>query len=134
VESPPPRHHPAGADRSLPSARLGLRRPAGLGLRPDRCPHPRHPRHLPRRRAAARRRPRLHRRRRRCSPALPPLQNEVTPGRRAANRAHSAIQRLVERGIATLKNWRVLTRVRASPERVTTYARVILTLEQRTRS
>lgn len=60
--------------------------------------------------------------------------NEFTPGRKAANRAHSAIRCLVERGIATLKNWRVLTRVRASPERVTTYARAILTLEQRTRS
>lgn len=60
--------------------------------------------------------------------------NEFTPGRRAANRAHSAVRCLVERGIATLKNWRVLTRVRASPERVTHYARAILTLEQRTRS
>ncbi|MGZ3146567.1 transposase [Lentzea chajnantorensis] len=60
--------------------------------------------------------------------------NEFTPGQRAANRAHSALRCLVERGIATLKNWRVLTRVRASPHRVTTYAHAILTLEQHTRS
>ncbi|WP_408610620.1 transposase family protein [Lentzea terrae] len=55
------------------------------------------------------------------------------PRQPAANRAHSANHCLVERGIATLKNWRVLTRVRVSPHRVTHYARAILTLELKMR-
>jgi len=59
---------------------------------------------------------------------------ELGPSYKAANNAHSALRCRVERGIATLKNWRVLTRVRTSPEQVTHYARAILVLEQQTRS
>lgn len=59
---------------------------------------------------------------------------ELGPSYKAANNAHAAVRCRVERGFATLKAWRVLTRVRASPERVTHYARAILVLEQHTRS
>ena len=53
---------------------------------------------------------------------------ELGPACKAANNAHAAVRCRVERGFATLKAWRVLTRVRASPERVTHYARAILIL------
>jgi hypothetical protein len=57
----------------------------------------------------------------------------LAPSYKDANRAHSALRCRVEHAFATLKNWRVLTRVRASPDRVTHYARAILVLERDTR-
>lgn len=59
---------------------------------------------------------------------------QLGPAYQAANNAHSALRCHVEHGFARLKNWRVLTRVRASTHRVTTYVHAILVLEQNTRS
>jgi hypothetical protein len=57
----------------------------------------------------------------------PPL----TPGQKAANHAHATLRGPGERGFATLKTWRILTRVRACPYRITTIAKAILTLQHR---
>jgi DDE superfamily endonuclease len=57
----------------------------------------------------------------------PPL----TPGQKTANQAHNALRGIGERGFATLKAWRILTRVRACPYRITNIAKAILTLEHR---
>lgn len=46
-----------------------------------------------------------------------------------ANKVHSAIRSRGERGFATLKTWKILTRVRACPRRVGPLAQAILTLE-----
>jgi hypothetical protein len=54
------------------------------------------------------------------------------PMYKAANHAHAALRCLGERGFAELKTWRVLTRVRASTDRVTHYARAILHLNHTT--
>lgn len=54
---------------------------------------------------------------------------ELPEGRKTANTAHAQIRGLGERGFATLKNWRVLTRARCSTHRVTTLAKAIHTLE-----
>lgn len=51
------------------------------------------------------------------------------PMYKAANNAHSMLRCHAERGFATLKAWRVLTRVRTGTERVTHYAKAILHLE-----
>jgi hypothetical protein len=46
-----------------------------------------------------------------------------------ANTAHARIRCRGERGFATLKNWRILHRVRSSTHHITTLAQAILTLE-----
>lgn len=48
---------------------------------------------------------------------------------RDANRALATIRARGERGFATLKNWKILTRVRACPRRIGPIAQAILTLE-----
>ncbi len=48
---------------------------------------------------------------------------------RDANRIHAAIRARGEQGFATLKNWKVLIRVRTCPQRVGPIAQAILTLE-----
>ncbi|AXB43864.1 transposase family protein [Amycolatopsis albispora] len=54
---------------------------------------------------------------------------ELGPAYKAANNALARVRSRGERGFATLKNWRVLTRARCSTHRVTTLAHAILTLE-----
>ncbi|WET78543.1 transposase family protein [Amycolatopsis sp. QT-25] len=51
------------------------------------------------------------------------------PAYTQANTTLAAVRGRGERGFATLKNWRVLTRVRTSTHRVTALAKAILTLE-----
>lgn len=53
----------------------------------------------------------------------------LPPAYKAANQAHSAARAPGERGFATLKAWRVFTRVRCCPHRITTLAKAVLTLE-----
>lgn len=73
-----------------------------------------------------------------ASPVITPYKNtrnqyipkrELSEGRQAANTAHTKVRAPGERGFATLKTWRILTRVRCSTHRVTTLAKAILTLE-----
>jgi DDE superfamily endonuclease len=52
---------------------------------------------------------------------------DLPEGRTTANTAHAQIRGLGERGFATLKNWRILSRARCSTHRVTTHAKAILT-------
>lgn len=53
----------------------------------------------------------------------------LTKPYRDANTTHARIRCRGERGFATLKNWHILHRVRASTHTVTTLAKAILTLE-----
>lgn len=53
----------------------------------------------------------------------------LAPAYQAANKALSATRGRGERGFATLKNWRIFTRVRACPHRVTNLAKAVLVLE-----
>ncbi len=57
-----------------------------------------------------------------------PLQ-ELTPTDRARNRALAAARAPVERGVARLKSWRIFRRSRCSPNRMTSIAKAVLTLE-----
>jgi transposase len=54
---------------------------------------------------------------------------QLTPARRACNRAHSALRNRGERGFATLKTWRILRRLRCCPWRAEHIVRAILVLE-----
>lgn len=54
---------------------------------------------------------------------------ELNPGQRVANTALARVRAPGERGFATLKAWRILTRVRCSPHHVTALAKAIHTLE-----
>jgi hypothetical protein len=46
------------------------------------------------------------------------------------NRALAAARAPVERGVARLKSWRIFRRSRGSPNRMTSIAKAILTLER----
>ncbi|MFB7553260.1 transposase family protein [Streptomyces sp. NPDC056154] len=58
-----------------------------------------------------------------------PLQ-ELTPTEKTLNRALAAARAPVERGVASLKSWRIFRRSRCSPNRMTSIAKAILTLER----
>ncbi|MEV5646536.1 transposase family protein, partial [Streptomyces flaveolus] len=58
-----------------------------------------------------------------------PLQ-ELTPTEKTRNRALATARAPVERGVARLKSWRIFRRSRCSPNRMTSIAKAILTLEQ----
>ncbi|WP_406158567.1 transposase family protein [Streptomyces canus] len=58
-----------------------------------------------------------------------PLQ-ELTPTDKARNRALAAARAPVERGVARLNSWRIFRRSRCSPNRMTSIAKAILTLER----
>jgi hypothetical protein len=47
---------------------------------------------------------------------------------RAVNRAHAKIRALGEQAMATLKNWRLLRKVRCCPHRITAIVAAVLTL------
>ena len=58
-----------------------------------------------------------------------PLQ-ELTLTEKTLNRALAAARAPVERGVARLKSWRIFRRSRCSPNRMTSIAKAILTLER----
>ncbi|WP_374986112.1 transposase family protein [Streptomyces fradiae] len=58
-----------------------------------------------------------------------PLQ-ELTPTEKTVNRALAAARAPVERGVASLKSWRIFRRARCSPNRMTSIAKAVLTLER----
>lgn len=51
-------------------------------------------------------------------------------GQRSLNRAHARFRYPVERGVATLKRWRIFRRARCSPNWLTSAAEAVLTLER----
>ncbi|MEW2077145.1 transposase family protein [Streptomyces sp. NPDC013433] len=59
----------------------------------------------------------------------PPL-GEFTPAQRTVNRALSAARAPVERGVARLKSWRIFRRARCGPNRLSSIAAAVLTLER----
>lgn len=61
---------------------------------------------------------------------LPYKGRRLPDGYRDANRTHAATRTRGEQGFATLKHWKILTRVRTCPRRVGPIAQAILTLEQ----
>ncbi len=58
-----------------------------------------------------------------------PLQ-DLTPTEKTVNRALAEARAPVERGVARLKSWRIFRRSRCSPNRMTSIAKAILTLER----
>ncbi|SDE24326.1 IS5/IS1182 family transposase [Streptomyces prasinopilosus] len=58
-----------------------------------------------------------------------PLQ-ELTPTEKTVNRALAQARAPVERGVARLKSWRIFRRSRCSPNRMTSVAKAVLTLER----
>ncbi|MBL3803586.1 transposase family protein, partial [Streptomyces sp. BRB081] len=53
-----------------------------------------------------------------------------TPTEKTLNRALAEARAPVERGVARLKSWRIFRRSRCSPNRMTSIAKAILTLER----
>jgi len=64
------------------------------------------------------------------TPKRRPPQGELTTTERTVNQALSAARVPVERGIARLKSWRIFRRARCSPNRMTSIAKAVLTLER----
>ncbi|GHE14032.1 transposase family protein [Streptomyces alanosinicus] len=65
-----------------------------------------------------------------ATPLRRPPGRELTPTRQTVNRALSATRAPVERGVARLKSWRIFRRSRCSPNRMTSIAAAVLTLER----
>lgn len=59
-----------------------------------------------------------------------PPGRDLTPTQQTVNHALSSARALVERGIARLKAWRIFRRARCSPNRMTSIAAAVLTLER----
>ncbi|MEV4616061.1 transposase family protein [Kitasatospora sp. NPDC049258] len=63
-------------------------------------------------------------------PARRSPRQELTAGQRSVNRAHARLRYPVERGVATVKRWRIFHHARCSPTRLTSAAKAVLTLER----
>ncbi|MGW1507537.1 transposase family protein, partial [Streptomyces mirabilis] len=64
------------------------------------------------------------------TPLRRPPGRGLTPTQQTVNRALSAARAPVERGVARLKSWRIFRKSRCSPNRMTSIATAVLTLEQ----
>ncbi|WP_431961995.1 transposase family protein [Actinacidiphila sp. bgisy160] len=64
-----------------------------------------------------------------ATPTRRPPRNELTARQRSMNRSHARLRYPVERGMATLKRWRIFRHARCSPNRLSSAAKAILTLE-----
>ncbi|WP_310437544.1 transposase family protein, partial [Streptomyces sp. 3330] len=64
------------------------------------------------------------------TPIRRPPGHDLTPARRTVNRALSAARAPVQRGVARLKSWRIFRRARYSPNRMSSIAAAVLTLER----
>ncbi|CAG6398313.1 hypothetical protein SCOCK_690030 [Actinacidiphila cocklensis] len=53
---------------------------------------------------------------------------KLSAGQQAVNRSHAKIRALAEQAMATLKNWRVLRKLRCSTTRITSLVQAVLTL------
>ncbi|PBC66138.1 DDE superfamily endonuclease [Streptomyces sp. TLI_235] len=63
-------------------------------------------------------------------PTRRPPHSELTAKHRSVNRAHARLRYPVERGVATVKCWRIFHHARCSPNRLTSVAKAVLTLER----
>ncbi|MFD5652985.1 transposase family protein [Streptomyces sp. NPDC127039] len=64
------------------------------------------------------------------TPRRRPPGRSLTPTQQTVNRALSAARTPVERGVARLKSWRIFRKARCSPNRMSSIAAAILTLER----
>ncbi|WP_055591248.1 IS5/IS1182 family transposase [Peterkaempfera griseoplana] len=64
------------------------------------------------------------------TPVRRPPGRDLSPTQRTVNRALSGARAPVERGVARLKSWRILRRARCSPNRMSSIAKALLTLER----
>ncbi|MDQ0685281.1 transposase [Streptomyces achromogenes] len=64
------------------------------------------------------------------TPLRRPPGRGLTPTQQTVNRALSAARAPVERGVARLKSWRIFRRSRCSPNRMSSIAAAVLTLER----
>ncbi|WP_406465692.1 transposase family protein [Streptomyces sp. NBC_00111] len=59
---------------------------------------------------------------------LPGPMGDHSTGEHAVNRSHATIHALVEQGMATLKCWRLLRKLRCSTTKITDLVQAVLTL------
>ncbi|MGY3678323.1 transposase family protein [Streptomyces sp. TE33382] len=64
------------------------------------------------------------------TPLRRPPGHGLTPTQQTVNRVLSAARAPVERGVARLKSWRILRKARCSPNRMSSIAAAVLTLER----
>ncbi|MGX1675321.1 transposase [Streptomyces sp. NPDC055400] len=64
------------------------------------------------------------------TPVRRPPGRDLSPTQRTVNRALSAARAPVERGVARLKSWRIFHHARCSPNRLSSIAAAVLTLER----
>lgn len=64
------------------------------------------------------------------TPLRRPPGRDLTPTQQTVSRALSAARAPVERGVARLKSWRIFRHARCSPNRMTSIAKAVLTLER----